>query len=306
MRYRPRGGCSQECNGLPVIVAAIDVGTNTTRLLVADVEWRRITPLAADDVMTALGDGLDATGVIAAAGLSRVERAAQAMAGRARALGAERITVACTAVGRDAANAPELLDRLTRATGTTPRILTGIEEAELTYAGLVACGEGSGELVAADLGGGSLELMGGHGDRLEWATSLPVGARKLTERFRVTDPPEGSVWAAIADDVAGRVAPIAMEHGADSLVVTGGSAQALAKLADAQRLDSGALHRVARTLESASADALAAATGIDAARLRLCFAGGAALDGVRAAFELTSLEVSTAGLREGLVLEATP
>jgi exopolyphosphatase/guanosine-5'-triphosphate,3'-diphosphate pyrophosphatase len=305
MRYRPTDGCSQKCNGSSVIVAAIDVGTNTTRLLVADVEGGRITALAAGDEMTALGEGLDSTGRIARAGLDRVERVAQSMAARARALGAERMVIACTAVGRDAANAPDLLARLSRATGTTPRVLTGGEEARLTFAGLVATREPSGELVAADLGGGSLELMGGRGDQLLWATSLPVGARKLSERFGVTDPPGKGTWDLIAADVAERVSPIAGDHAASALVVAGGSAQALATLAGTARLDADAFHRVATALEGMTAEELAASAGIEVARVRLCCAGGAALDGVRTAFRLTSLEVSTAGLREGLVLEAT-
>jgi exopolyphosphatase/guanosine-5'-triphosphate,3'-diphosphate pyrophosphatase len=288
-----------------VIVAAIDVGTNTTRLLVADVEHRTIRTLASDAVMTALGEGLGVTGAIAESGLVRVEQTARAMAGRARALGAERMAVACTAVGREAANAPDLLDRLVRATDAPVRVLTGSEEAELTFAGLVAAGDGSGVLVAADLGGGSLELMGGRDGHLGWATSLPIGARKLTERFHLADPPDLAAWRPIATEVADLVTSVAHDHPTAGLVVTGGSAQALGTLAGSPRLDVAAFGRVADALSHAAADDLARTTGLDAARLRLCFAGGAALDGVREAFRLASLEVSTAGLREGLVLEAT-
>lgn len=304
MRYGPLRARSPNCNTLRVIAAAIDVGTNTTRLLVARVDSDHLTALATDGVMTALGSGLDATGRIAEAGLELVEETVGAMAQRARALGAERIAIACTAVGREAANAPDLLARLATATGVTPIVLSGQREAELTYAGLVA-GGAADELVAADLGGGSLELMGGRSGELSWATSLAIGVRKLSERFAVADPPATAVWNAIVDDVAARVGPTAAAHPARAILVTGGSAAALAQLAGTERLDAAALTGVAALLATDAADALADTTGLSAPRLRLCFAGAAALEGIRRAFGLDALDVSTAGLREGLVLEVT-
>jgi len=303
MRYGPGRGCSPNCNNLRVIAAAIDVGTNTTRLLVARIDREQLTPLATDEVMTALGSGLDTTGRITDAGLDLVEHTVGTMAQRARALGAERIAIGCTAVGREAANASDLLARLATATGIAPTVLSGEHEAALTYAGIVASGAAD-ELVVADLGGGSLELMGGRAGRLAWATSLAFGVRKLTERFAVADPPALAAWNAIVDDVGSRVRPVATAHPADAVVVTGGSAAALSRLANSARLTAGALTGVADLLTTGPADDLAATTGVEAARLRLCFAGAAALEGVRRAFGLDALEVSTAGLREGLVLEA--
>jgi exopolyphosphatase/guanosine-5'-triphosphate,3'-diphosphate pyrophosphatase len=304
MRYRPCRACSPNCNISCVIAAAIDVGTNTTRLLVARVESHHLTPLATDEVMTALGTGLETTGAIAPDGLERAERTVGAMAERARTLGAEHLAIACTAVGREASNAPELLARIRRATGVSATVLTGELEAALTFQGLVAGGV-AGELVAGDLGGGSLELMGGTAGALAWAASLPVGVRKLTERFEISDPPQRSTWQSIVAETTDRVRPVATEHAAASVVVTGGSATALARLAGAMRLDAAALAGVADLLATGSADELARTTGVDPARLRLCFAGAGALEGIRRAFGLDRLEVSTAGLREGLVLEAT-
>jgi exopolyphosphatase/guanosine-5'-triphosphate,3'-diphosphate pyrophosphatase len=304
MRYGPGSAGSPICNILRVIAAAIDVGTNTTRLLVARVEADHLTPLAPEGVMTALGSGVDTTGRITDTGLDLVEHTVGAMTRRARALGAERIAIACTAVGREAVNAPDLLARIASATGVAPVVLSGEREAELTYAGIVASGV-SDELVAADLGGGSLELMGGRAGELSWATSLAIGVRKLTERFAVADPPARAGWDAIVDDVARRVDPVAATHPADAIMVTGGSAAALAQLAGNERLDEASLEGVADALASDTADALATTTGLDASRLRLCFAGAAALEGIRRGFGLDELHVSTAGLREGLVLEAT-
>jgi exopolyphosphatase/guanosine-5'-triphosphate,3'-diphosphate pyrophosphatase len=287
-----------------VIAAAIDVGTNTTRLLVARVESGRITPLATDGVMTALGTGLEQTGRIADAGLDLVQETVAAMADEARALGAERIAIACTAVGRDASNAPELLARIAAATGITADVLSGEREAQLSFAGLVATGA-SGPLVAADLGGGSLELMGGAAGQLAWATSLPLGVRLLTERYAIGDPPVPTTRRAITRAVQVEIAPVAAAHPAESLLVTGGSAAALAQLAGTTHLDEPALRRAAQLLAEHSANDLAERTGLQPARLRMCFAGCAVLDGLRRAFALAALDVSTAGLREGLILEAT-
>ncbi len=286
-----------------MIAAAIDVGTNTTRLLVAEVEDGRITPLAADGVMTALGAGLDQSGRIADVGLDLVAQTTAAMSERARALGAERLVIACTAVGRDADNAADLLDRIATATGAAPRVLTGEEEAALTYAGLVAAETGGG-LVAADLGGGSLELMGGHHGHLDWATSLPVGVRRITERHGIADPPDPAAFEPIAAEVAALVRPVAADHPATAIFAAGGSAAALGVLARTDRLDAAALTGVPAALAGRSADQVAATTGLEAARVRLCLAGAAALEGVRRAFGVDELEITHAGLREGLVLEA--
>jgi exopolyphosphatase/guanosine-5'-triphosphate,3'-diphosphate pyrophosphatase len=304
MRYRPDGARFRIFDRSRVIAAAIDVGTNTTRLLVAEVEDGRITPLAADGVMTALGAGLDQSGRITQAGLDLVAQTTAAMSDRARALGAERLVIACTAVGRDADNATDLLDRIATATGAAPRVLTGEEEAALTYAGLVAADAGRGDLVAADLGGGSLELMGGHHGHLDWATSLPVGVRRITERHGIADPPDPAAFEPIAAEVAALVRPVAADHPAAAIFAAGGSAAALGVLARTGRLDGATLTGVSETLAGRSAAQVAATTGLEAARVRLCLAGAAALEGVRRAFGVDELEITHAGLREGLVLEA--
>jgi exopolyphosphatase/guanosine-5'-triphosphate,3'-diphosphate pyrophosphatase len=285
-----------------VIAAAIDVGTNTTRLLVARVESGQIAALRTDRVMTALGTGVEQTGRITNAGLDLAEQTITTMVDDARALGAERIAIACTAVGRDATNTAELLARIATATGIAAHVLSGQREAELTFAGLVATGA-SDPLVAADLGGGSLEVMGGIAGRLAWATSLPLGVRKLTERYGITDPPAAEHREEITAFVVGAIAPIAASHAAHAILVTGGSATALAHVTGTTHLDAAALARAAELLSEHCADELAEPTGLEPARLRMCFAGVAVLDGLRRAFGLEALDVSTAGLREGLILE---
>jgi exopolyphosphatase/guanosine-5'-triphosphate,3'-diphosphate pyrophosphatase len=284
-------------------MAAIDVGTNTTRSLVARADGGHLERLAARAVMTSLGRGLEETGRIDARALDAVTAAASDMAAEARRLGAERLLVGCTAVARDAANADELLERLREATGEAARVLSGDEEASLTFRGLVAVGAPD-PLLACDLGGGSLEIMGGEGGRLAWSVSLPLGTRRLTERFALPDPPPleeaGHLIEVVEREARGEVG----ERPAAAGVVTGGSAEAVAHLAGTETLDASALRAAIERLAAAPAAEVAAETGLEPERARLSFAGAAAIDGVRRAFDLPALQASEAGVREGLILEA--
>jgi len=284
-------------------MAAIDVGTNTTRSLVARADGGRLERLAARAVMTSLGRGLVQTGRIDPEALDALTSTASDMAAEARGLGAERLVVGCTAVARDAANADELLERLRAATGEAPRVLSGDEEAALTFRGLVAVGAPD-PLLACDLGGGSLEIMGGEGGRLEWSVSLALGVRRLTERFALPDPPPleeaGRLIALVERDVREAVG----DRPAGGGVAAGGSAEAVARLAGTETLDGAALRRAIERLAAAPAAEVAAESGLEPERARLSFAGAAVIDGVRRAVALPSLQASEAGVREGLILEA--
>jgi len=287
----------------PAPVAAIDVGSNTTRLLVARVVGGRVEPLATGEAMTSLAAGLRPGGRIGVEGLELVEVTARQMASEARTLGARVLVVACTAVARNAANADQLLARLQRATGVRARVLSGPEEAALAFRGLVSAGAPD-PLLAVDLGGGSLEVFSGRAGHLRWATSLPIGARSLTERFAPGDPPALDLLEPMTTVARELVDPIVDAQGAGEAVAGGGSAAALAVLAGGERLDRDALVRAVERLAAAPSGDVAEETGLDPARVRLSLAGAAILEAVRRAFGLETLLVTRAGLREGLVLEA--
>ncbi len=284
-------------------IAAIDVGTNTTRLLVARVARGRVEPLASGSAMTAIGAGLKPGASIGPDALDLVEITVGQMAAEARNMGARRLVVACTAPARVAANAAELLDRLENASGVVPRILSGAEEAELAFTGMVA-GGAPDPLLAVDLGGGSLEMMGGEGGRLRWATSIPIGVRVLTERFAPADPPSIDLLEPMVAVVREMLDSVSVPTPGDEAVATGGSAVALAALAGEDRLDRAALLHAVERMVGASADDLAEATELEPARVRLSLAGAAALEAVRLPFDVDAVVVSRSGLREGLVLEA--
>ena len=284
-------------------IAAIDVGTNTTRLLVARASGGRVEPLASGSAMTALGAGLRPGGRIGVKGLDLVELTVRQMATEARRLGARRLVVACTAPARVAENAAQLLDRLESASGVVPRILSGAEEAELAFRGMVAAGAPD-PLLAIDLGGGSLEMMGGEGGRLRWATSVPIGVRLLTERFAPGDPPAIDLLEPMIAAAREMIDPVTIPAHGREAIAAGGSAAALARLAGSDVLDRDALLRAVERLVGSSAEDIADETDLESARVRLSLAGAAALEAVRRSFGLDAVRVSSAGLREGLVLEA--
>lgn len=284
-------------------VAAIDVGSNTTRLLVARVLGGRVEPLATGGAMTSLAAGLRPGGRIGEEALDLVEVTARQMAAEARALGARVLVVACTAVARNAANADELLARLQRATGVRARVLSGPDEAALSFRGLVSSGAPD-PLLAVDLGGGSLEVFSGRDGHLRWATSLPIGVRSLTERFAPGDPPAIDLVEPMTSAARELIDRVVDGSGATEAVAAGGSAVALGVLAGTDRLDRDALVRAVERLAATPSQDLAEETGLDPARVRLSLAGAAILEAVRRAFGLDALLVTRAGLREGLVLEA--
>jgi exopolyphosphatase/guanosine-5'-triphosphate,3'-diphosphate pyrophosphatase len=284
-------------------VAAIDVGTNTTRLLVARAVGGRIEPLASGSAMTALGAGLTQGGDIGSEGLELVSATVRQMAEEARRLGAEQVIVATTAPGRTARNAAVLIAHLEAAAGAPARVLSGTEEAALTFRGMVASGAPD-PLLAVDLGGGSLELMGGEGGALRWATSVPIGVRVLSERFAPPDPPPVDLLEPMVSAVRELLDAVDVPVRGTEALAAGGSAEALGKLAGTDRLDRDGLLAAVERLAGTPASDLAEATGVEEKRLRLCMAGAAALEAVRRSFRIDVLHVSRAGVREGLVLEA--
>lgn len=169
--------------------ATIDVGTNSVLLLVAERdEAGRFEAVAEDLVIARLGEGVDRTGRIGDRALRETVETVRRFAEKARALGAEGLAVVSTSAARDAENGADFLARLRDAAGVEAEILSGEEEAELSYLS-VAGDFGDGPLWALDIGGGSTEVIAGEGGRLRMRRSFDVGAVRLTERCIASDPP---------------------------------------------------------------------------------------------------------------------
>jgi exopolyphosphatase/guanosine-5'-triphosphate,3'-diphosphate pyrophosphatase len=181
-----------------VRVAALDLGTNSTRLLVADVDCGRVRTLVRRLTITRLGEGVDTAGRLAPAATGRVRACLEGYADEIRALRAERTLAIATSALRDARDGPEFLEEIETSFGFATRLLTGEDEAALTLRGVTAGREVADGTLIVDIGGGSTELVVADGSAIRFATSLQLGCVRLTERFLLSDPPRPSELDACA------------------------------------------------------------------------------------------------------------
>jgi exopolyphosphatase/guanosine-5'-triphosphate,3'-diphosphate pyrophosphatase len=190
-------------------VGAVDCGTNSIRLLVADLapDGRSLTEVSRTMQIVRLGEGIDATGRISGGAMTRTLAAAEGYAAVCREAGCESVRFVATSASRDAENAEDFVRGVRAAFAgfdVTPEVVSGQEEAELSFVGatgsLRAAGA-PGPYLVVDIGGGSTELVRGT-DHVEAARSVDVGCVRMTERHLHDDPPtEDQVWAALGDIV---------------------------------------------------------------------------------------------------------
>ena len=165
-------------------VAAVDLGTNSTRLLVADVTDGQVDELARETVITRLGEGVDERRRLLPEPIARVRNCLVGFRLRAEELGAERTLAIATSAIRDAENGEAFLGEVEWSYGFETRLLSGEDEAALTVRGVSAGRELEPGTLVLDVGGGSTELTAP-----EFRVSLDVGSVRLTERFLASDPP---------------------------------------------------------------------------------------------------------------------
>ena len=183
-------------------VAAIDLGTNSTRLLVADADDGRLKEVERLLAITRLGEGVDTSRGLAEPAVARVDAQVGRYIDRARELGAETVLAIATSAVRDAANGGEFLAGLERRHGIRTMLLAGEDEARMTFRGVTSARPLSGEAVICDIGGGSTELIAGDPQGVAYAVSLDMGCVRMSERFLRADPPTGEEIAALRRQVA--------------------------------------------------------------------------------------------------------
>jgi exopolyphosphatase/guanosine-5'-triphosphate,3'-diphosphate pyrophosphatase len=193
-------------------VAAFDCGTNSLRLLIADVDPVRATLVDVDRRMeiVRLGQGVDATGRIEPVAMQRAFAVIADYAGRCRAAGVERTRFVATSATREAANRSEFVAGVQAALAVVPEVIGGDQEARLSFIGAtrqLAAGHSEPYLVV-DIGGGSTEVVLG-GEQVRAATSVDVGCVRLTERYLRHDPPTAAEIDAAGQDVAGALDRVA-------------------------------------------------------------------------------------------------
>src|SRR5215208_408168 len=196
-----------------VPVAVIDIGTNTTRLLVAEVEDGEVVELERRTIITRLGQGVDATGRLADEAMDRV---AEAIAGYREVidrLGADTIVAVATSAMRDSENGPDFHDYLNEKYGVDARTISGDEEARLTFLGATAGRNDDRETVVIDIGGGSTEyVVGRPGEDPGFHTSTQMGSVRFTERFLNGDPPKQDELQQLAEAIRQTVPGVTADH----------------------------------------------------------------------------------------------
>jgi exopolyphosphatase / guanosine-5'-triphosphate,3'-diphosphate pyrophosphatase len=297
---------------------AIDVGTNSVRLLVADVGERRgrrtVHPVVQRQEITRLGEGFTPGGSISDAAAARTADAVSRFLGLAASARAGVPTIVGTYALRSAANPAALLGRIPHSV----RILSGDEEARLGYVGVLAGlrDDGAGRLLVIDIGGGSVELTRGNRERIADTRSVPAGAVLLTERFLAHDPPLAEEIAALRAHLA-QILKIdgAQTERADRAVGVGGTITTLAAMAQGLTVyDPEKVHgfQLARSVVDEIVAGLAARTvaerrrlpGLQPARADIILAGALVLRHLLAAGEFSAVTVSEADLLWGLVLDS--
>jgi exopolyphosphatase/guanosine-5'-triphosphate,3'-diphosphate pyrophosphatase len=282
-------------------VAAVDLGTNTTRLLVADVEDGKLEELVRRTAITRLGEGVDARKRLLPAPIARVRNVLVDYRREAEALGAERVLLVATSAVRDAENGEALLGEIEWSYGFATRLLTGDEEADLTLRGV---GELPAGAVVVDVGGGSTEFVG---DGIR--TSVDIGSVRLTERFLHGDPPTAAEVEACAAYVRALLPRADVSH----LVGVAGTVTSLVAL-ELGRYDRDEVegYRLTRATVEALVDLLAALPvaarrelpGLEPERAPVIVGGAIVVREALRHFGLDALQVTEHDILDGAALAA--
>lgn len=302
-----------------VRIGVIDLGTNTTRLLIADVSGGRIQERMRRSEITRLGEGVDATNRLADRAMDRVG----AVVGEYRALidreGVERIVAIATSAMRDAENGDEFRASLRARFGIKAETISGGEEARLTFLGATSARpHRRAATLVIDIGGGSTEfVIGQPGQALEFEVSSRAGSVRQTERHLRDDPPVAAAIAALAEEVRAIIdaeIPRALRASVEQAIAVAGTATSLAAISqeldpyDPERvhgflLELAEAERILGMLAALPLEERRAVTGLHPDRAPTIVAGAAILVEAIRGFGLDAIEVSEADLLHGAALD---
>jgi exopolyphosphatase/guanosine-5'-triphosphate,3'-diphosphate pyrophosphatase len=282
-------------------LACIDVGSNTTRLLVAEPIPTGMRQIQNERDFTLIGKSIGADGCIPPEKVAETARVVAGQVDLAHKLGADRVRAVATAAIREAVNSQELVSAIEKDAGITLEVLAGEKGAELAFRGACCVAGGSGSMAVVDVGGGSTEIaIGEVGGAVHHALSLPIGSSVLAARHFASDPPTlDEVIAARADAATAleRLGP----HPVSRVVAVGGSASSLQRFAGSE-LDVSGLGAAISVLLSEHSSEIAKRYELDPERVRLLPAGLAILAEAARLFD-KPLRICKGGLREGVILE---
>jgi exopolyphosphatase/guanosine-5'-triphosphate,3'-diphosphate pyrophosphatase len=283
-------------------VAAIDVGSNTVRLLVATLEDGSVKPVREERTAVGLARDIERTGRIPDEKIHRAAQVARRYARDAAKLGAARVEVLVTAPARQSRNGRELVEAIAAATRQPVRPLSAEEEGRLAFAGVVSTFPAPPASIAVvDVGGGTTQLVFGTAAGPVWFRTLDIGSLRLAQRHLVHDPPRtedlDELRASIERAFEGHASPLPR-----CAVATGGTARALRRVVG-RTLGAKQLAKAETLLSSAPAEKLAEKFGFPLWRGQTLLAGALVLAEAQKRLGVP-LVVARAGLREGAVLES--
>jgi exopolyphosphatase/guanosine-5'-triphosphate,3'-diphosphate pyrophosphatase len=292
-------------------VAAVDLGTNSTRLLVADIHGDVLDEVTRRLTITRLGEGVDERRRLLPVPIARVRNCLADYRHELETLRAERTLAIATSAVRDAENGEALLGEIEWSYGFTTRLLSGDEEAAMMIRGVTAGRAPLDDVLVVDIGGGSTELVVARDGAVAFATSLDVGCVRVTERFLRSDPPSQPELAA----AGAYVRSLLPELQARRAIGVAGTVTTLATLDlgdaeyDPARTRS---HRLALASVEAQLERLAAMTteervdvpGMEPGRAPVIVAGILVLREIMTAYGLTEIEVSERDILHGAALAA--
>ena len=283
--------------------AVIDIGTNTVKLLVADVQQGQVVAIAAKDRTTRLGEGVNGQKRLTQAAIARTVQAVGEFVLEAGDLGATDIIALTTSAARDAVNRDEFLDGVRQACGLEVKLISGEREAELIFQGASSDPEWSSEpILVVDVGGGSAEFIQGRGGEMELFQSLPLGALRLTEKFG-----EGR-FGELCDHLRAALRPALARYEATGrrLIGTGGTITTFARMLHGPVDHATILHEslgsLLHRLEAMSVAERKKVDGLPPERADIIVAGGAVFLVVMAVLDADELTVSVRNLRYGALV----
>jgi len=279
-----------------VPVAVIDIGTNTTRLLVAEVEDAKVVELERRTTITSLGQGVDASGRLAQEAMDRVAEAIAVYREVIDRLGVERVVALATSAMRDSENGPEFRDFLKDRFGIEARTISGDEEARLTFLGATSERNDDGESVVIDIGGGSTEyVVGRPGHDPSFHVSTQMGSVRFTERFEDLGEMAAAVRETVPDVSVGQ--GIAVAGTATSLAAIDGAEEV-----HGYRLPLATCERLVAMLAALPLEERRNVKGLHPGRAPTIVAGAVILTESIRSFGLEEVEVSARDILHGAAL----
>ena len=300
-------------------VAVVDMGTNSTRLLVAEVEQGGLVQLERRTIVTRLGQGVEATGRLADEAMDRVREALAVYREVIDRLGAERVVAVATSAMRDAENGAAFRDEIRERFGIEPRTISGDEEARLTFLGATSGRSAGAHTLVIDIGGGSTEYVTGQaGSDPGFHVSTRMGSVRFTERHVHSDPPKREELAALAEDARGVVeaeVPADVRARVEQGIGVAGTATTLAAIDleldpyDAEqvhgyRVSLAACERIVAKLAALTVAERRGVTGLHPDRAPTIVAGTVIMLESMRVFDLDEIEVSESDILDGAALAA--